>query len=81
MAEMLTKQEIPPQFPDHTQLPESDGKFVKNFQEHPQSLILTDSIEPVLQHFHPDGQYAIGQDCGIYWRETAPPSKEGVRRA
>ncbi|KAM3107471.1 hypothetical protein [Phormidesmis sp. 146-33] len=21
--------------PDHTQLPESDGTFVKNFQEHP----------------------------------------------
>ena len=53
-------------FPDHTQLPDSDGTFVKNFQEHPQSLILTDSIGPVLQRLHPDGQYAIGQDCGIY---------------
>ncbi len=65
----------PPPFPDHTQLPESDGTFVKNFQEHPQSLILTDSIGPVLQQLHPDGQYAIGQDCGIYWRETDPPEK------
>jgi hypothetical protein len=36
-------------FPDHTQLPESDGTFVKNFQEHPQSILLTDSIESVLQ--------------------------------
>ena len=60
-------------FPDHTQLPESDGTFVKNFQEHPQSLLLTDSIEPRLQALHPDGHYAIGQDCGIYWRETEPP--------
>ncbi|BAZ26482.1 hypothetical protein NIES4073_73900 [Kalymmatonema gypsitolerans NIES-4073] len=25
--------------PDHTQLPESDGTFVKNFQEHPQSIL------------------------------------------
>jgi Uma2 family endonuclease len=66
---------VPPQFPDHTQLPESDGTFVKNFQEHPQSIILTDSIDPVLQRLHPDGQYAIGQDCGIYWRETDPPEK------
>ncbi|HEY9708505.1 MAG TPA: Uma2 family endonuclease [Oculatellaceae cyanobacterium] len=65
----------PPPFPDHTQLPESDETFVKNFQEHPQSLILTDSIGPVLQRLHPDGQYAIGQDCGIYWRETEPPEK------
>jgi Uma2 family endonuclease len=67
--------DVPPQFPDHTQLPESDGTFVKNFQEHPQSIILTDSIDPVLQRLHPDGQYAIGQDCGIYWRETEPPEK------
>lgn len=64
-----------PGFPDHTQLPESDGTFVKNFQEHPQSIILTDAIGPVLQQLHPDGQYAIGQDCGIYWRETEPAEK------
>ena len=61
--------------PDHTQLPESDGTFVKNFQEHPQSILLTDSIEPILQKCHPDGQYAIGQDSGIYWRMTEPPEK------
>jgi hypothetical protein len=30
--------------PDHTQLPESDGTFVKNWQEHPQSILLMDSI-------------------------------------
>jgi Uma2 family endonuclease len=62
-------------FPDHTQLPESDGTFVKNFQEHPQSILLTDSITPTLQTLHPDGDYAIGQDCGIYWRMTDPPEK------
>lgn len=61
--------------PDHTQLPESDGTFVKNFQEHPQSVLLTTSIRPVLDALHPDGQYVIGQDCGIYWRLTAPPER------
>ena len=65
----------PVTLPDHTQLPESDGTFVKNFQEHPQSILLTDSIEPILQKCHPDGQYAIGQDSGIYWRMTEPPEK------
>lgn len=75
MTETLIQTGLPPQFPDHTQLPEEDGTFVKNFQEHPQSLILTDSIGPVLERLHPDGQYAIGQDCGIYWRETDPPEK------
>ena len=60
---------------DHTQLPDSDGTFVKNFQEHPQSLVLTSSIEPILQKLHPDGQYCIGQDSGIYWKLTEPPEK------
>jgi Uma2 family endonuclease len=72
MAQSVDRVVLPPAFPDHTQLPESDGTFVKNFQEHPQSLILTDSIGQILQQRHPDGQYAIGQDCGIYWRETEP---------
>jgi Uma2 family endonuclease len=75
MTQSVDRVVLPPAFPDHTQLPESDGTFVKNFQEHPQNLILTDSIGPILQQRHPDGQYAIGQDCGIYWRETEPPEK------
>jgi Uma2 family endonuclease len=66
---------FPPTLPDHTQLPDSDGTFVKNFQEHPQSILLTESIEPILQQLHPDNQYCIGQDCGIYWRLTDPPQR------
>ncbi len=62
-------------FPDHTQLPESDGTFVKNWQEHPQSILLTNSIQPILQQRHPDGHYCIGQDLGIYWRMTDPPER------
>ncbi|MGM3305463.1 Uma2 family endonuclease [Anabaena sp. WFMT] len=61
--------------PDHTQLPESDGTFVKNWQEHPQSILLTDSITPILKKLNPDGQYCIGQDLGIYWRITDPPER------
>jgi Uma2 family endonuclease len=72
---MTTVSASPITLPDHTQLPESDGTFVKNFQEHPQSILLTDSIGKTLQQIHPDGQYAIGQDCGIYWRLTEPPER------
>jgi hypothetical protein len=72
MTASVNRVVLPPAFGDHTQLPDSDGTFVKNFQEHTQSLILTDSIGQILQERHPDGQYAIGQDCGIYWRETEP---------
>jgi Uma2 family endonuclease len=61
--------------PDHKQLPDSDGTFVKNFQEHPQSIVLTSSIAPILEKLHPDGRYCIGQDSGIYWRLTEPPEK------
>ncbi|WP_013323422.1 Uma2 family endonuclease [Gloeothece verrucosa] len=75
MNQAIESFQLPPPFPDHTQLPDSDGTFVKNFQEHPQSILLTDSIGPVLEQIHPDGQYVIGQDCGIYWRETDPPEK------
>ncbi|WP_204105994.1 MULTISPECIES: Uma2 family endonuclease [Spirulina sp. CCY15215] len=65
----------PIQLPDHTQLPCEDGTFVKNFQEHPQSILLTESIWGKLQEIHPDRQFCIGQDSGIYWRITEPPQK------
>jgi hypothetical protein len=48
---------------------------VKNFQEHPQSILFTDSIRPVLQQLHPTEDYCIGQDSGIYWRIMDPPER------
>jgi Uma2 family endonuclease len=54
-------------------LPDKDGSTVKNAQEPPQSQLLTDSLRPVLARLHPDGQYFIGQDLGIFWRPTDPP--------
>ncbi|MGK7929395.1 MAG: Uma2 family endonuclease [Spirulina sp.] len=74
MIQALDSQ-IPTQLPDHTQLPCEDGTFVKNFQEHPQSILLTESIWEKLQEIHPDGQFCIGQDSGIYWRITDPPQR------
>lgn len=71
----------PTYVPDHTQLPDSDGTFVHDFQEHPQSMLLTDAIHPVLQRRHPDGQYCIGQDCGIYWNYPAATSETPTRGA
>ncbi|MBD0313309.1 MAG: Uma2 family endonuclease, partial [Microcoleus sp. T3-bin5] len=53
MTTSVNRVVLPPAFPDHTQLPDSDGTFVKNFQQHPQSLILTDSIGQILQQRHP----------------------------
>lgn len=71
---------LPASLPDHTQLPDSDRKFVlaqragsQNFQEPPEGDLLTDCITPILQQIHPDGQYCIGRDSGIYWGLTEPP--------
>jgi len=58
--------------PTDQDLPDRDGIPVNNFQEHPQSILLTDTIEPVLIKHHTDGNYCIGQDCGIYWRIPNP---------
>jgi ribosomal 50S subunit-associated protein YjgA (DUF615 family) len=30
----------------------------------------TDSIQPVLERQHPDVEYEIRQDAGIYWQRT-----------
>lgn len=73
MTSITTSPNLTYPLPDHTQLPESDGSIVQNFQEHPQSILLTLSIWEVLQNLHPDGQFCIGQDSGIYWRITEPP--------
>ena len=54
--------------PDHLGLPESDGRAVGHSLEHPQGQILSDALLPVLRHKHPDGRFALGRDCGIYYR-------------
>jgi len=59
--------------PDHTQLPDSDGAIVTNYQEHPQGVLLTATLEPYFQRRHPNNDYCVGQDSGIYWKLTEPP--------
>lgn len=75
MTSITNRPYLETSLPDHTQLPDSDGTFVKNWQEHPQSILLTESIKPILQRLYPDHQYFIGQDLGIYWRITDPPEQ------
>jgi len=63
---------------DRTGLPDSDGTGEKYLPEH-QSLMLTDSLAPILQQLHPDGRYAIGGlDCDIYYLKNAEPPESGV---
>ena len=48
---------------------------MQNFRELPQSILLSSSIWPILEALHPDRQFAVGQDSGIYWRISDPPEK------
>ena len=75
---MPTVPDQPDDLPGHLELPEENGEFVQNFRELPQSLLLSSSIWPVLESIHPDRQFAVGQDSGIYWRLTNPPERGAV---
>jgi Uma2 family endonuclease len=57
----------------HKLLPDKDDQPVRNSLEPYQSALLTESLTPVLQALHSEGDFYIGQDCGIYWRRTDPP--------
>jgi Uma2 family endonuclease len=70
--------DLPDHLPDHLELPEANGEFVQNFRELPQSLLLSSAIWPVLESIHPDRQFAVGQDSGIYWRLTDPPERGAI---
>src|SRR5437879_2979898 len=58
----------------HKELPSEDPTVAKNLNEHPQGVLLTVTIEPVLRQRHPDGRYAVGQDSYIYHDDTNPPA-------
>jgi Uma2 family endonuclease len=77
-GEVFMTRLVPPlpagqRLPDHKDLPETDGSIVQNFQELPQSMLLTGVMRPVLTRLRPDGQFTIGHDSGIYYRQTEPP--------
>jgi Uma2 family endonuclease len=57
----------------HKLLPDQDDQPVRNSLEPYQGALLTQSLTPLLQALHPDGDFYIGQDTGIYWRRTEPP--------
>lgn len=67
------------ELPDHTRLPDTDGSIVENTQEHPQANLLTDCLLPRLHVLHPDGQFAVCCDVGIYWSHTPPDVLQGCK--
>jgi Uma2 family endonuclease len=59
--------------PTHLDLPETDGKPVENLYQPAQSMLLTGSVTPLLDRQHPDGNYLVAGDTGIYWKITSEP--------
>jgi Uma2 family endonuclease len=63
----------PLKLPTHLDLPDTDGKPVDNTYQPMQWEILRQSIEPQMQRLHPDGQFLVAVDHGIYFQNTHPP--------
>lgn len=59
--------------PTHMDLPDTDGVPMQSFLQAFQIALLTAVLRPVIESLHPDGRYLIGQDSGIYYRNTEPP--------
>ena len=59
--------------PTHLDLPDTDGLPMENDFQPAQSWLLTTALTPVLDRLHPTGEYFVGHDVGIYWKQTDPP--------
>ena len=68
---------LPDPLPGHMELPDENDEIVENFREAPQGLLLDQAIWPILERLHPDRHFAIGHDCGIYWKLDQAPWSEG----
>jgi Uma2 family endonuclease len=63
---------LPDPLPGHRELPDENGESKENFREVPQGFLLDLGIRPILERLHPDRHFAVGHDCGIYWKLSSP---------
>src|SRR5215213_9744187 len=73
MSAIATGKTTAVRMPTHLDLPDTDGKPVDNTYQPMQWTILQNSITHHMDQLHPDGQYLIAADHGIYFRHTEPP--------
>lgn len=66
------------ELPGHLELPEDNGEIVENFRETPQNALLDQVALPILERLHPGYRFALGHDCGIYWKLTDPPERGAI---
>ena len=59
--------------PTHLDLPETDGLPVENTYQHPQSVLLTTTLTPLLDRLNESDEYLIGTSTAIYWMAAKRP--------
>jgi hypothetical protein len=73
IATIPNPQPVPLKLPTHLDLPDTDGKPVDNTYQPTQWKILQDSLTPWMWKLHPDGQFLVAMDHGIYFKIADPP--------
>jgi Uma2 family endonuclease len=69
---------LPDPLPGHMELPDENDEIVENFRETPQNVLLDQAIWPNLERLHLDRHFAIGHDCGIYWKLANPLERGAI---
>jgi Uma2 family endonuclease len=65
--------------PTHLDLPDTDGKPAETTFQSVQSRLLTGCLRPVFDQLHPDYNYFVGADSGIYWRLDTDDPLQGCK--
>lgn len=60
-------------YPTHLDLPHTDDQPVENEYQPIQTWLLLDTLNSHLSEIHPEKNYFLGADCGIYFKRTTPP--------
>ena len=67
------------QLPTHLDLPYTDDIPKDDFYHPEQSYLLTSSLWPHLCRLHPNVNFFIGSDCGIYWLHNQKEPLKGCK--
>lgn len=70
---MILSPELRAALPTHLDLPCSDGIPAEYSYQPFQSALLTSAFVPFFDQMHPEGDYFVGADQGIYWMLTENP--------
>src|SRR5258708_7938219 len=65
--------------PGHMELPYKDDLPVDNILQPVQQHLLTEILFPVLKKIHPNNDYCVAEDVGIYWKYDKKKPLKGCK--